>query len=98
MKSVLYWLPRILSLLLVIFLGLFALDTLSGPQWLLGLLIHLIPSSILLVVTIFAWKHAKIGGYLFFIFGLCLLVFTHLEAWFIAVPSLIIGSLFLAGK
>ncbi|MFA5062400.1 MAG: hypothetical protein WC526_04615 [Patescibacteria group bacterium] len=98
MKKFLYWLPRILSILLIIFISLFALDVFEEPQWFLPLLIHLIPSFILIILTIIAWKHEKFGGFAFIVAGLLMLVFTNFKSLIISIPIVIIGALFLSRK
>ncbi|PIR43833.1 hypothetical protein COV24_00715 [candidate division WWE3 bacterium CG10_big_fil_rev_8_21_14_0_10_32_10] len=92
---VFYWLPRILSILFVAFISMFALDVFGKPQWFLALLIHLIPSFILCVLTFIAWKYEKIGGALFIILGFSLLVYSHLELFIIVIPIITLGTLFL---
>jgi len=74
----------------------FALDVFGEPQWLLALTIHLIPSYILIAITIVAWRNETVGGCLFLLGGVLLLVFTRLEALIIAIPAFIVGVLFLA--
>lgn len=98
MKKIFYWLPRILSILFIAFISIFALDVFSEPQWLLALFMHLIPSYFLIAITIVAWKHEMLGGFLFLIAGFALLIFTHLDALIISIPAFIIGVLFLGKK
>ena len=98
MKKVLYWLPRILAILFIAFISMFALDVFSEPQWLLALFMHLIPSYFLVAITIVAWKHEMLGGFLFLIAGFALLIFTHFEALIIGIPAFVIGVLFLGKK
>ena len=79
---VLCWIPRILVILAILFLSLFALDSFS-PQltfWqnITSFLIHLIPSFILTGILIFAWKHEKTGGIIFTIFGLAFSIFIFI--------------------
>lgn len=63
-----YWIPRCVAILFILFLSLFALDVFSGNSSLgvviVGFLIHLIPSYVLLLALVFAWKREKIGGFL----------------------------------
>jgi len=95
MKKIVYWLPRILSILFIAFISVFALDVFSEPRWLLALFIHLIPGYFLVAITIVAWKHEILGGFLFLIAGFALLIFTHFEALIIGIPAFVIGALFL---
>lgn len=81
--KIFYWLPRILCILAILFVSLFALDAFSPELTLLqqigAFLIHLIPSFILLALLILAWKREFIGGIIFIIIGLGLspIVFSH---------------------
>ncbi len=94
-KKVIYWLPRLLAVAFVIFISLFAFDVSGQSRWFLALLIHLIPSYLLTVITFVAWRNETIGGILFLIAGIGLLLFTHFEALILALPTLVIGLLFL---
>jgi hypothetical protein len=66
----LYWIPRILSLVYVLFLMLFSLDViqpgLSFWQIVLGLFIHNIPALLLLIIVIIAWKKNELVGAIVF--------------------------------
>jgi signal transduction histidine kinase len=95
MKKFLYWLPRILSILLICFISMFALDVFEEPQWFLGLIMHLIPSFILALITFIAWKHAYWGGILFIATGIFSLFFFHFETMIVFIPAVVIGILFL---
>ena len=98
MKKIIYWLPRVLSILFIAFIGMFALDVFSEPNWPLALFMHLVPSYFLIAITIVAWKHEMLGGILFLIAGVVLLIFTHFEALIIGIPAFVIGILFLGKK
>ena len=69
-----HWLPRILCILAILFISLFAADAfapgLTTWQQLGAFLIHLIPSFILLAFLIVAWKWELIGGIIFMVIGL----------------------------
>jgi len=81
------------------FIGyLFALDVFGGPKWFLALLIHLIPSFLLVIFTIVSWKHGLLGGIIFCIAGIAFLVSSHFKAWVVSVPAVFIGLLFIAEK
>jgi hypothetical protein len=90
-----YWLPRALSILFIGFVSLFALDVLGQPQWLLALIIHLIPSYILIIMTVIAWKRERLGGLLFILAGGVFLIVSGFESWVILAPALVIGALYL---
>ncbi|MFH1316392.1 MAG: hypothetical protein ABII01_02640 [Candidatus Woesearchaeota archaeon] len=69
-----YWTPRILSIVFILFLALFSLDIFEGNYgfWgtILGLFMHNIPSIILLVVLIISWKYEIVGGIGFVLAGI----------------------------
>jgi len=74
--KILHWLPRILCILSIGFISLFALDAfapgLTFWQQIGDFLIHLIPSIILSVILIIAWNRELIGGIIFIIIGVAL--------------------------
>ncbi len=78
-----HWLPRIICILAILFVSLFAADAFTPEltiwQQLGAFVIHLIPSFILLAFLIVAWKWEFIGGIIFIIIGLGLspFVFVH---------------------
>ncbi len=81
--KVIHWVPRILCIIAILFISLFAADAfglgLSIWQQLVDFLMHLIPSFILLALLIIAWKWEYIGGIIFMIIGLGFspIVFMH---------------------
>ncbi|MFZ4413176.1 MAG: DUF7670 domain-containing protein [Bacteroidales bacterium] len=80
--SILHWTPRIISILAILFVSMFALDAfapgLSIWQQIGGFLIHLIPSFVLLTFLIISWKWEYVGGILFAIIGLGLSPFVFM--------------------
>jgi hypothetical protein len=98
MKKVFYWLPRIVSIVFIVFISLFALDVVGQPNWPVAVFMHLIPSYILIALTIIAWKNELLGGFLFLAAGLAFLIFTHFQALIISIPAFSIGLLFLLRK
>jgi len=105
MNKIIYYIPRVLAILFIIFISLFSLDVFEMEagfwQKIGGFLIHLIPSYILIIATIIAWKKEFIGGVLFIIFSVALAIWTRVELASILVilPPFIIGILFLvAGR
>ena len=69
-----YWTPRLLSIVFILFLMLFSLDIfdLQLGFWgtILGLFMHNIPAFILLVIVIISWKHEIVGGVVFILAGI----------------------------
>lgn len=96
MKKIFYWLPRGLAILFIVFISLFALDVFSEKNWPLALLAHLLPSFILIILTVIAWKNELLGGILFLFSTLVFLFFFHSTV--IVVPTFLIGGLFLYNK
>ena len=108
-----HWLPRILCLLAIAFISLFAMDAFdngaSFGEQLLGFIIHLIPSFILLLFLLVAWKWEKIGGIIFLIIGIIFTPLIYKENFevnqsvgisvgiiaTITLPFIIVGILFL---
>ena len=98
LTRLLFWGPRGLTILFILFLALFALDVFGEGQtfWetLVALFMHLIPNMILVLVLILAWRWEWIGAVLFAGFG----VFYILWAWGrfpVDVYFVISGPLFL---
>ena len=73
-----FWIPRILSIVFVLFLFLMSLDVFSEGLgfWgtVLGLFMHNIPAIILLIVLIISWKYEIVGGIAFVFAGLLYIV------------------------
>ena len=104
MKRFLFWMPRILGLLFAGFISLFALDVFEEHRgfWniTLALLLHLIPTGILLLILAVSWRWEWVGGLLFPALGLLYLVAFwgrfHWSAYVILSGSLfVLGATFL---
>lgn len=89
MKFFIVWLARIMAISLILFISIFALEEWTNP---VGLFMQLIPSLILLILTLIAWKKPKIGGILYLGIGIVMTLFYH-SVW-IASPAFVIGFLF----
>lgn len=108
-----YWTPRVLSIILLLFLVMFSLDVfepgLTAGQIALGLFMHNIPVFILAIVLWISWKYEIIGGIVFILASIAYMVFytatKNHDPWYItfsvslilAVPAFLIGILFLVG-
>ncbi len=100
MQRALRWAPRVLGILFAIFISLFALDVFgegySFWETTLALLMHLIPTGILLVILALSWRWEWVGGILFPALGiLYLVVFWGWFHW--PAYAAISGPLFLEG-
>ena len=78
-KTLFHWLPRIICILAILFISMFAVDAFEPGhtlwQQLGAFIMHLIPSFILLGILILAWNKELIGGITFIIIGLVLTPF-----------------------
>ena len=91
-----HWLPRILCIMAILFISMFALDSfekgLSIWQQLAQFLKHLIPSFILTAFLIVAWKWEMVGGMIFTLVGLIMSPFifqlNHIRNGFSIAQSL----------
>ena len=79
--NVFHWLPRIICILAILFVSMFALDAFAPGLTLwkqIGdFLIHLIPSYIMIALLVIAWKWEYVGGIIFTVIGFafCVSVF-----------------------
>lgn len=112
-EKILFWTPRILSILFICFLALFSLDVFepgkSIEEILLGLLMHNIPSIIMIILLVIAWRKEIVGAVSYFGAGLLyigLVTFRVINSelqWYLAItwsltiagPAFLIGVLFL---
>lgn len=96
----LHWTPRGLGLLFAVFISVFALDVFDGQhgfwQTAMALLLHLIPTFMVLAVVALSWRWQWVGAVVFPFLGLLyLLQFWGRFPW--SVYALIAGPLFLLG-
>jgi hypothetical protein len=81
--SLIHWTPRILAILAILFISLFALDAfdphLTLGQQIVGFLMHMIPSFVLLAILIIAWRWELVGGIMFAAIGLGLMPFVFIH-------------------
>ena len=103
-RKILFWTPRALATLYILFISMFALDVFGEyekiGQILVALFMHLIPTFILIACLIVAWKKPLIGGIIFIALGLGFTLFfkTYKEFFsflLITFPLLAIGTLFI---
>ncbi|MBK7896347.1 MAG: hypothetical protein WAS33_18025 [Candidatus Promineifilaceae bacterium] len=98
-KRWLYWLPRALSILFAVFISLLALDVFgegySFWETLVALFMHLVPTFILVVAILIAWRWERVGAALFLALAVVYLVMTNGRMLTIPIPLIIVGLLFL---
>lgn len=99
-ESILFWLPRIISIFFILFISLFATDVFneySFPDVIIALAMHLLPSILLLTFLVLSWKNDLIGGILYFIGWISFLLFfwerDHLSTQIIISSPLLVTSL-----
>jgi len=84
--NLLFWAPRILAILLILFLAIFSLDIFDENLgfWgtILGLFMHNLPSLVLLVLLLISWRRDLFGAIAFGLAGtgLAVMVFTKNSA------------------
>lgn len=103
-EKLLYWSPRILSMLVILFMIMFSFDVFSGNSpvgmKLLGFLMHNIPAVILTGVLLIAWKWEVAGGILFILAAIAGTIFFgsfegNPGSLIILAPLCIAGILFI---
>lgn len=101
-----FWTPQILCLLFAGFISMFALDVFKENQgfWntAIALLMHLIPTGILLIILAASWRWEWIGALIFPALGVFYIIafwgrFSLSTYLVIAGPLMLVGVLFLIG-
>jgi len=100
--ALLLWAPRMLGILVCLFLSLFALDAFGHGktfgQALPDFLVHLVPMALLLIVVAVSWRREWVGGVLFTAVACAYAYLARDHAsWIltIAAPLFLVGVLFL---
>jgi hypothetical protein len=106
LAKIIHWAPRIAAILIILFAGLFSLDvfgTGASPLEVLGaFLMHNIPSIVMLVLLIFAWKRPVVGFVAFLVVAAAFIIFFVRDFYAVSnlllfvLPLLLIASLFYA--
>ena len=112
-NQTLFWIPRILCILAILFISMFSLDAFDPHytvwQQIGAFLIHLIPSYILIILLVIAWKWELVGGIIFVLIAVLFSPFIYIHnfrmnhsVWMslsiilmITVPFIIVGGLFI---
>lgn len=104
-EKLIHWAPRIAAILIIFFVSLFSLDVFemeATPLELLGgFLIHNIPSIVMIILLIFAWRRPVVGFIAFLLAGIFFLRFVIMGPDFgnfilFSGPLLLISALFYA--
>jgi hypothetical protein len=78
--KIIHWAPRLAAILIIFFVSLFSFDVFemqASPLELLGaFLMHSLPSIIMIVVLVFAWRRPVVGFIAFLLVGLFFLRFV----------------------
>ena len=101
-KSLLFWSPRIATILFVLFLGMFAMDVFGEGRgfWstIMALALHLLPSIVMFILLLIAWKWELVGTVAFAALGVFYAYWasSHLD-WVLAIsgPLFLISVLYL---
>ena len=97
-RRVLFWSPRIICILYAMFLSMFALDVFSEgygfTETILALLMHLVPTYLVVIALVIAWRWERVGAILFIALTLFYLVMSRGESWVISGPLLLVSFLF----
>jgi len=105
-KRLLYWTPRVLSMMFAAFISIFAADVFGHAagfwQTFLALLMHLIPTFLIVAILVVSWRREWIGGILFIALGVLYIVWAWNKPFgiwstflMIAGPPVLVGALFL---
>ena len=103
-KRSVYWAPRVLGILFAVFISLFALDVFGEAQGLWGTIValamHLIPTGIIVLLLLVAWRWEWVGAAVFGMLGILYIYWSwgkfHWSAYLsISGPLFLIGILFL---
>ena len=105
-RRLLFWTPRYLGILFALFISVFAMDVFGEhyrlPQLLVALAMHLIPTALVVLALVLAWRWEWVGAVLFFGLGVAYIVsmwgrFRWDTYALIAGPAFFMGLLFLLG-
>jgi hypothetical protein len=100
-RTFLLWSPRVLGILLSVFLAMFALDAFSeGKPFVQALpyfAIHLAPAVLLLAIVAASWRWEWVGGLLFVALAVGYGTMVRRLDWILVIsgPLLVVGGLFL---
>jgi hypothetical protein len=92
LAKIIHWAPRVAATMIIFFISLFSLDVFgmgASPLEMLGaFLMHNIPSIIMIIFLVFAWKRPVVGFVVFLIAGITFAIFFVRD--FYALPNLLL--------
>ena len=103
-KRVLFWTPRVVCIVFAVFISLFALDVFTEGysilKTIIALLIHLIPTGIVVIILLISWRWEWVGAILFNALAVFYLVwfwgkFPWITYLAMSGPLFLVGVLFL---
>ena len=94
-----FWTPRALAIVFAAFISVFALDVFGEGFTVTALVMHLMPTLIVVAVLAIAWKRALLGAILFPALAIVAALFfsgatIEVLCFILAGPLLLIGALF----
>lgn len=106
LTKIIHWAPRVAAMLIIFFMSLFSLDVFEmgvSPLQVLGAFVmHNIPSFLMILFLVFAWKRPAVGFVVFLIAGVAFTIFFVRDMYALpnlllfVFPILLIASLFYA--
>jgi hypothetical protein len=106
-NKILWWAPRVLIVLMAIFVSIFAIhavdDNYEFPFLILATMMHAVPTALVLMAGAIAWRKEESGGPLFIFLGLLYIILgwgSKPLIGFITIsgPLFLIGTLFLLNE
>jgi hypothetical protein len=103
-KGWLFWTPRVLGILFAFFISIFALDVIGVGygfwETIVALFMHLVPTFLVVIALVIAWRWERVGGVLFLLLGVFYIVMVYprvdlISYLLIAGPLFLVGILFL---
>ena len=95
----LLWIPRIVCILFIASISLFACDAFGHDTgfWktLLAFLVHLLPTFLMIFILYLSWKRAWIGGIVFILAGIGYMLWKGVMYPIVFIPLFLVGVLFL---
>jgi len=99
LKKTMFWSPRIAAILFALFISLFALDVFQEDvkigEAIVGLFIHLIPTFVMAIAIVLAWRWEWVGTLVFA--GWAILYITTARGFPWSVYAVIAGIPFVIG-